>query len=116
MRETPVVRKAFPQAQSTCSGHTQMTSRPLHITEPTASKRVCFYKSGDSQFSGLPVVINSRTFKTFDALLDSLSKRVPLPFGVRTITTPHGHTAVQSLDQLHHGHSYICSDRVSNCG
>lgn len=111
MSEAPVVRKAIPQAQSTASGHTQMTSRPLHITEPTASKRVCFYKSGDSQFSGLPVVINSRTFKTFEALLDSLSKRVPLPFGVRTITTPRGHTAVQSLDQLHHGHSYICSDR-----
>ncbi|XP_016396322.1 oxygen-regulated protein 1-like [Sinocyclocheilus rhinocerous] len=111
MSEAPVLRKAIPQAQSTASGHTQMTSRPLHITEPTASKRVCFYKSGDSQFSGLPVVINSRTFKTFEALLDSLSKRVPLPFGVRTITTPRGHTAVQSLDQLHHGHSYICSDR-----
>ncbi|XP_059392345.1 oxygen-regulated protein 1-like [Carassius carassius] len=111
MSEAPVVRKAIPQAQSTTSGHTQMTSRPLHITEPTASKRVCFYKSGDSQFSGLPVIINSRTFKTFEALLDSLSKRVPLPFGVRTITTPRGHTAVQSLDQLHHGHSYICSDR-----
>ncbi|XP_052417178.1 oxygen-regulated protein 1-like [Carassius gibelio] len=111
MSEAPVVRKAIPQAQSTISGHTQMTSRPLHITEPTASKRVCFYKSGDSQFSGLPVIINSRTFKTFEALLDSLSKRVPLPFGVRTITTPRGHTTVQSLDQLHHGHSYICSDR-----
>uniref|UniRef100_A0A8C1LEL7 Doublecortin domain-containing protein n=1 Tax=Cyprinus carpio TaxID=7962 RepID=A0A8C1LEL7_CYPCA len=111
MSEAPVVRKAIPQAQSTASGHTQMTSRSLHITEPTASKRVCFYKSGDSQFSGLPVVINSRTFKTFEALLDSLSKRVPLPFGVRTITTPRGHTAVQSLDQLHHGQSYICSDR-----
>ncbi len=80
MSEAPVVRKAIPQAQSTASGHTQMTSRPLHITEPTASKRVCFYKSGDSQFSGLPVVINSRTFKTFEALLDSLSKRVLLPF------------------------------------
>ncbi|XP_016112140.1 oxygen-regulated protein 1-like [Sinocyclocheilus grahami] len=111
MSEAPVVWKAIPQAQSTASGHTQMTSRTLHITEPTASKHVRFYKSGDFQFSGLPVVINSRTFKTFQALLDSLSKRVPLPFGVRTITTPRGHTAVQSLDQLHHGHSYICSDR-----
>ncbi|KAI2662288.1 Oxygen-regulated protein 1 [Labeo rohita] len=111
MSDAPILRKAIPQAQSTDSGHTQMTSRPLYITEPTASKHVCFYKSGDSQFSGLPVVINSRTFKTFEALLDSLSKRVPLPFGVRTITTPRGHTAVQSLDQLQHGHSYICSDR-----
>ncbi|XP_051755510.1 oxygen-regulated protein 1 [Ctenopharyngodon idella] len=111
MSEAPVVRKVIPQAQSTASGHTQMTSRQPYITETSTSKRVCFYKSGDAQFSGLPVIINSRTFKTFEALLDSLSKRVPLPFGVRTITTPRGHTAVRSLDQLHHGQSYICSDR-----
>lgn len=111
MSEAPVVRKAIPAAQSTASGHTQMTSRQPHITENTSSKRVCFYKSGDAQFSGLPVIINNRTFKTFESLLDSLSKRVPLPFGVRTITTPRGHTSVRSLEQLHHGHSYICSDR-----
>ncbi|TRY86443.1 hypothetical protein DNTS_018462 [Danionella cerebrum] len=111
MSEAPVTRRAITKAQSTASGHTQMTSRQPYITETPASKRVCFYKSGDAQFSGLPVVINSRTFKTFEALLDSLSKRVPLPFGVRTITTPRGHTSVRSLDQLHHGQSYICSDR-----
>ncbi|XP_067303811.1 oxygen-regulated protein 1 [Pseudorasbora parva] len=109
MSEAPAVRKA--QAQSTASGHTHVTSRHACIPEPGPSKRVCFYKSGDAQFSGLPVVINSRTFKTFEALLDSLSKRVPLPFGVRTITTPRGLTAVRSLEQLQHGHSYICSDR-----
>ncbi|CAM4532814.1 unnamed protein product [Leuciscus chuanchicus] len=111
MSEAPVVRKAIPPTHSTASGHTQMTSRQPYITEKTSSKRVCFYKSGDSQFSGLPVIINNRTFKTFESLLDSLSKRVPLPFGVRTITTPRGHTSVRSLEQLHHGHSYICSDR-----
>ncbi|KAK7169674.1 hypothetical protein R3I94_000039 [Phoxinus phoxinus] len=111
MSEAPVVRKAIPAAQSSASGHTQMTSRQPYITEKTSSKRVCFYKSGDSQFGGLPVIINNRTFKTFEALLDSLSKRVPLPFGVRTITTPRGHTSVRSLEQLHHGQSYICSDR-----
>ncbi|XP_072544099.1 uncharacterized protein [Salminus brasiliensis] len=111
MNEAPAVRKAPPQAQSSGSIHTLMTSRQPYMSEPIASKRVCFYKSGDAQFSGLPVVINSRTFKTFEGLLDSLSKRVPLPFGVRTITTPRGHTTVRSLDQLHHGHSYICSDK-----
>ncbi|XP_062849604.1 uncharacterized protein LOC134311885 [Trichomycterus rosablanca] len=108
MSDTSTVRKAPPQAQSSGSGHTLMPKRqPEHF----ASKHVCFYKSGDAQFSGLPVVINKRTFKTFEGLLDSLSKRVPLPFGVRTITTPRGQTAVRSLDQLHHGHSYICSDK-----
>uniref|UniRef100_A0A3P9NJF2 Doublecortin domain-containing protein n=1 Tax=Poecilia reticulata TaxID=8081 RepID=A0A3P9NJF2_POERE len=72
--------------------------------------RVCFYKSGDPQFSGLRVVINNRTFKTFDALLDSLSKKVPLPFGVRNITTPRGIHGINTLDELEDGKSYICSD------
>ncbi|KAG9274050.1 hypothetical protein AMEX_G10855 [Astyanax mexicanus] len=111
MNEAPAVRKAPPQAQSSGSVHTLMTYRQPYMSQPISSKRVCFYKSGDAQFSGLPVVINNRTFKTFEGLLDSLSKRVPLPFGVRTITTPRGHTTVHTLDQLHHGHSYICSDK-----
>ncbi|KAJ8413291.1 hypothetical protein AAFF_G00092870 [Aldrovandia affinis] len=94
------------QDQSSGSGHTMASRHP-----PIASKRVCFYKSGDPQFSGLRLVINSRTFKTFDALLDSLSKKVPLPFGVRNITTPSGVHAVRSLEELQDGKSYICSDR-----
>ncbi|XP_076147251.1 oxygen-regulated protein 1 [Alosa pseudoharengus] len=101
------------QPQSSGSGRTMMTAwrQQPYLHEPISSKHVCFYKSGDSQFSGLPVVINNRTFKTFESLLDSLSRRVPLPFGVRTITTPRGHTTVHSLDQLQNGHSYICSDQ-----
>ncbi|KAM7379528.1 hypothetical protein PAMP_005074 [Pampus punctatissimus] len=57
------------------------------------------------------MVINARTFKTFDALLDALSKKVPLPFGVRTITTPRGTHIVKVLDDLHDGGSYVCSDQ-----
>ncbi|XP_030635028.1 oxygen-regulated protein 1-like [Chanos chanos] len=111
MSDVPAPRKAPPQTQSSGSGHTLMTSRQPYLSDTISSKRVCFYKSGDAKFSGLPVIINNRTFRTFESLLDSLSKRVPLPFGVRTITTPRGHTTVQSLDQLENGQSYICSDR-----
>lgn len=111
MNDVSALQKVALQEQSPGSGHTLVPLRQPYMSEPFASRRVCFYKSGDAQFSGLPVVINNRTFKTFEALLDSLSKRVPLPFGVRTITTPRGHTAVRSLAQLHHGHSYICSDK-----
>lgn len=57
------------------------------------------------------MVISARTFKTFDALLDALSKKVPLPFGVRTITTPRGTHLVKALDDLHDGASYVCSDQ-----
>ncbi|XP_055086259.1 oxygen-regulated protein 1 [Periophthalmus magnuspinnatus] len=103
------LRRTLPE-QFSGSGHTFGTQRHQSVTNPILSKRVCFYKSGDPQFNGLRMVINSRTFKTFDALLDSLSKKVPLPFGVRNITTPRGVHAVSSLDELEDGKSYICSD------
>ncbi|KAI3355358.1 hypothetical protein L3Q82_018204, partial [Scortum barcoo] len=95
---------------SSGSGYTVGTPRHPSIIDPILSKRVCFYKSGDPQFNGLRMVINNRTFKTFDALLDSLSKKVPLPFGVRNITTPRGVHAIYTLDELEDGKSYICSD------
>uniref|UniRef100_A0A3B3SGL7 RP1 axonemal microtubule associated n=1 Tax=Paramormyrops kingsleyae TaxID=1676925 RepID=A0A3B3SGL7_9TELE len=101
-----------PPHTHTSSGSTlTMGSRHPYLTEPIASKRVSFYKSGDPQFSALRMVINSRTFKTFDALLDSLSKKVPLPFGVRNITTPHGVHPVRTLEELEDGKAYICSDQ-----
>ncbi|KAM7369776.1 hypothetical protein PAMP_011068 [Pampus punctatissimus] len=96
--------------QSSGSVHTFGTPRHPSINDPILSKRVRFYKSGDPQFNGLRMVINNRTFKTFDALLDSLSKKVPLPFGVRNITTPRGVHAIYTLDELEDGKSYICSD------
>ncbi|XP_016126328.1 LOW QUALITY PROTEIN: oxygen-regulated protein 1-like [Sinocyclocheilus grahami] len=89
-----------------------LVSRSLHPQpDPITTKRVCFYKSGDPQFTGHQMVINSRTFKTFDALLDALSKKVPLPFGVRTITTPRGTHVVRTLDDVQDGGSYLCSDQ-----
>ncbi|XP_014839598.1 PREDICTED: uncharacterized protein LOC106916078 [Poecilia mexicana] len=108
MNETGL-RRTLPD-QTSGSGQTFDTSHHPSITNTTLSKRVCFYKSGDPQFSGLRVVINNRTFKTFDALLDSLSKKVPLPFGVRNITTPRGIHGINTLDELEDGKSYICSD------
>ncbi|XP_040911855.1 oxygen-regulated protein 1 [Toxotes jaculatrix] len=110
MSNTPI---QDPGAQGLSSGSGQtLPSRPLQPTsDPSASKRVCFYKSGDYKFSGHRMVINARTFKTFDALLDVLSKKVPLPFGVRTITTPRGIHLVKGLDDLQDGGSYVCSDQ-----
>ncbi|XP_031706164.1 oxygen-regulated protein 1 [Anarrhichthys ocellatus] len=108
MNETGL-RRVLPE-QSFGSGYTFGTPRHPSLIDPILSKRVCFYKSGDAQFNGLRIVINNRTFKTFDALLDSLSKKVPLPFGVRNITTPRGVHAVHTLDELEDGKSYICSD------
>ncbi|XP_059901104.1 uncharacterized protein LOC132452473 [Gadus macrocephalus] len=113
MSGAPGPRRALPPDQSRSGGssHTLTPSRqPSHNLDPLPSKRICFYKSGDPQFGGLRMVINRRTFKSFEALLDGLSTKVPLPFGVRNITTPRGLHAVHTLDQLEDGGSYICSD------
>lgn len=37
--------------------------------------------------------------------------QVPLPFGVRTVTTPRGIHAIKHLEQLQDGGCYLCSDR-----
>ncbi|KAJ8398053.1 hypothetical protein AAFF_G00431300 [Aldrovandia affinis] len=88
----------------------QQLKRPPHVTSITPAKRITFFKSGDAQFSGVKMAIHRRSFKCFDALLDDLSQKVPLPFGVRTITTPRGTHSISQLEQLQDGGCYLCSD------
>nr|XP_061785917.1 oxygen-regulated protein 1-like [Nerophis lumbriciformis] len=110
MNNTPTQDKSL-QRVSSASGHTLPSRSVQPTSDPSVPKRLCFYKSGDHKFSGHRMVINGRTFKTFDALLDALSKKVPLPFGVRTITTPRGTHFVKGLDDLQDGGCYLCSDQ-----
>ncbi|NWR59038.1 RP1 protein, partial [Bucorvus abyssinicus] len=108
MSETPSTSYSVNQPNSSESEQS-LSTRHFNVTEPVVAKRICFYKSGDPQFNGIKMVINSRSYKTFDALLDSLSKRVPLPFGVRNISTPKGRHSITNLEDLEDGKSYICS-------
>ncbi|KFZ61319.1 Oxygen-regulated protein 1, partial [Antrostomus carolinensis] len=108
MSETPSTSYSVNQPNSSESEQS-LSMRHLNVTEPVVAKRICFYKSGDPQFNGIKMVINNRSYKTFDALLDSLSKRVPLPFGVRNISTPKGRHSITNLEDLEDGKSYICS-------
>ncbi|NXP78843.1 RP1 protein, partial [Ramphastos sulfuratus] len=108
MSETPSTSYSVNQPNSSESEQSS-PPRHLNLTEPVVAKRICFYKSGDPQFNGIKMVVNNRSYKTFDALLDSLSKRVPLPFGVRNISTPKGRHSITNLEDLEDGKSYICS-------
>ncbi|KFV12040.1 Oxygen-regulated protein 1, partial [Tauraco erythrolophus] len=108
MSETPSTSYSVNQPNSSESEQS-LSTRHFNVTEPVVAKRICFYKSGDPQFNGIKMVINTRSYKTFDALLDSLSKRVPLPFGVRNISTPKGRHSITNLEDLEDGKSYICS-------
>ncbi|NWU81165.1 RP1 protein, partial [Onychorhynchus coronatus] len=108
MSETPSTSYSVNQPNSSGSEQS-LSTRHFNVTEPVVAKRICFYKSGDPQFNGIKMVVNSRSYKTFDSLLDSLSKRVPLPFGVRNISTPRGRHSITNLEELEDGKSYICS-------
>ncbi|NXM59831.1 RP1 protein, partial [Illadopsis cleaveri] len=108
MSETPSSSYSVNHPNSSESEQS-LSTRHVNVTEPVVAKRICFYKSGDPQFNGIKMVVNSRSYKTFDALLDSLSKRVPLPFGVRNISTPRGRHSITNLEDLEDGKSYICS-------
>ncbi|XP_027494713.1 oxygen-regulated protein 1 [Corapipo altera] len=108
MSETPSTSYSVNQPNSSDSEQS-LSTRHFNVTEPVVAKRICFYKSGDPQFNGIKMVVNSRSYKTFDSLLDSLSKRVPLPFGVRNISTPRGRHSITNLEDLEDGKSYICS-------
>lgn len=100
---------SFPVIHPTSSEGQVPSLRHLSVTHPVVAKRISFYKSGDPQFGGVRVVVNPRAFKTFDALLDSLSGKVPLPFGVRNVSTPRGRHGITCLEQLEDGESYLCS-------
>ncbi|XP_038204222.1 oxygen-regulated protein 1 isoform X1 [Arvicola amphibius] len=107
MSETPST--SFSVIHLTSSEGQVPIPRHSNVTHPVVAKRISFYKSGDPQFGGVKVVVNPRSFKTFDALLDNLSRKVPLPFGVRNISTPRGRHSITRLEELEDGESYLCS-------
>ncbi|XP_068612655.1 uncharacterized protein [Brachionichthys hirsutus] len=64
-----------------------------------------------SQSGGVGVAVHRRRFKCFDTLPDDLSPKMPLPFGVRAVTTPRGPRTIRHLEQLRDGGCSLCSDR-----
>ncbi|KAM5264100.1 retinitis pigmentosa 1-like 1 protein [Ctenodactylus gundi] len=86
-------------------------AHPPSVTQVTPAKKVTFLKRGDPRFAGVRLAVHQRAFKTFSALMDELSQRVPLSFGVRSVTTPRGLHGLSALEQLQDGGCYLCSDK-----
>nr|XP_012312758.1 retinitis pigmentosa 1-like 1 protein isoform X1 [Aotus nancymaae]XP_012312759.1 retinitis pigmentosa 1-like 1 protein isoform X1 [Aotus nancymaae] len=86
-------------------------ARTPSVTKVTPAKKITFLKRGDPQFAGVRLAVHQRTFKTFSALMDELSQRMPLSFGVRSVTTPRGLHSLSALEQLEDGGCYLCSDK-----
>ncbi|CAL8281065.1 unnamed protein product [Arctogadus glacialis] len=83
------------------------------ISEEKRAKKVRFYRNGDRYFNGIVYAISMDRFRTFDALLAdltrSLSDKVNLPQGVRTIYSLDGVKKISTVDMLVEGDSYVCS-------
>lgn len=71
-------------------------------------KRVTFYRNGDRFFKGVEMVVTRKRYRSFDTIVEELSKAIPLPYGVRTVFSPGG-SEITSINQLENGRHYICS-------
>lgn len=115
MNSTPGDTKDAPAPSHPAPSHRQCllpsVAHTPSVTEVTPAKKITFLKRGDPQFAGVRLAVHQRTFKTFSALMDELSQRMPLSFGVRSVTTPRGLHGLSALEQLQDGGYYLCSDR-----
>ena len=101
------------------SPHSDKSSHRHSIINISADKRarkVKFFINGDKFFKGAVIAVNSEKFRTFDKLLEHMTKimcnQVTLPNGVRYIFSLEGKT-VTDLDSILTGESYVCSSLSS---
>lgn len=83
---------------------------PLNRELQPKPKVVLFYKNGDRNFRGHHVTVTPRRFRSFDNLLNELTRITNLPQGVRFIFTPNNGNKVETLDDLQDGKSYVCGE------
>ena len=72
-------------------------------------KKARFFRDGDANFAGVNVAVSKTRYRNLDSLLSDLSRKVPLPFGVRTLHTPGGIHHVYDLEEIEDGRDYVCS-------
>merc|ERR1719270_2498917 len=88
----------------------------IQVSADKRAKKVKFYINGDKFFKGAVIAVNNEKFRTFDKLLEHMTKimcnQVTLPNGVRYIFSLEGKT-VTDLDSILTGESYVCSSLSS---
>lgn len=78
---------------------------------PEIAKNCYFFKMGAAGFQAKPLrlIINNQRYRTFDALLDDISDKVPgMIFGVRHIYVAGTKREIMSMDELEDGGQYTC--------
>jgi len=88
----------------------------INISSDKRARKVKFYINGDKFFKGAVIAVNNEKFRTFDKLLEHMTKimcnQVTLPNGVRYIFSLEG-KVVTDLDSMLNGESYVCSSLSS---
>merc|ERR1719312_251097 len=84
----------------------------INISSDKRARKVKFYINGDKFFKGAVIAVNNEKFRTFDKLLEHMTKimcnQVTLPNGVRFIFSLEGKN-VSDIDVIQNGESYVCS-------
>ena len=84
----------------------------INISADKRARKVKFYINGDKFFKGAVIAVNNEKFRTFDKLLEHMTKimcnQVTLPNGVRYIFSLEG-KVVSDIDCVLNGESYVCS-------
>lgn len=83
-------------------------AREQRKSRVNAVKKVTFYRNGDKHFKGVDMVVTRQRYRSFETIVEDLSKAIPLPYGVRAVFSPGG-SAITSISQLEDGRHYICS-------
>ncbi|XP_047602525.1 doublecortin domain-containing protein 2C isoform X2 [Lutra lutra] len=87
------------------------TRGPHVLVDTTPAKTILVYRNGDAFFVGRRFVLPRRPVATFEALLDQLTERVEVPFGVRRLFTPTSGHPVLELQALRAGGKYVAAGR-----
>jgi len=116
--ETPIVTNLLPPVIKRDSGVLSPSAGPgnrasiIQVSDDKRAKKVKFFINGDKFFKGAVIAVNNEKFRTFDKLLEHLTRimcnQVTLPNGVRTIFSVEG-AVVREVDSLLNGESYVCS-------
>jgi len=84
----------------------------IQVSADKRAKKVKFFINGDKFFKGAVIAVNNEKFRTFDKLLEHMTKimcnQVTLPNGVRYIFSLEGKSVID-MDCILNGESYVCS-------
>jgi len=88
----------------------------IQVSQDKRAKKVKFYINGDKFFKGAVIAVSQEKFRTFDKLLEHLTRimcnQVTLPNGVRVIYSTEGRQ-VTDVDCLLNDESYVCSSTTT---